>query len=182
MHALAEGETLKIGLPRNNFCAASVRGSFGSAGRRHRYHATAGHGLSTAGPGSFLFFGLFRTVDTMRWRSLRKSAAADSRSDAVTPRLDRRGGSAGFGDAAGHGSAERTCLHLRAGPVHASGSRSGRHKPGVVLHLEYFAAEPPTQDLTASSFRVKLAKSGTTIRVDGQSDHCRGPAGSGNRG
>jgi vanillate O-demethylase ferredoxin subunit len=39
-------------------------------------------------------------------------------------------------------------------------------KPGLVLHLEYFAAEAPAPDLGAGSFRVKLAKSGTTIRVD----------------
>jgi vanillate O-demethylase ferredoxin subunit len=38
-------------------------------------------------------------------------------------------------------------------------------KPGLTLHLEYFAADPDLAGLPAGSFQVKLAKSGNTVVV-----------------
>ncbi len=166
MHALAERETLKIGLPRNNFAL----------------HPEAAHSVLLAGGigitpllgmayqllargNSFSFDYFARSTDPVAF-------GEEIRATALAPRTRFHFGLTG--------EAVRRALATRLdtvppnahvytcgpGPFMQAVREAVATKPGLALHLEYFVAEPSAQDLAAGSFQVKLAKSGTTIRVD----------------
>jgi vanillate monooxygenase ferredoxin subunit len=166
MHALAEGETLKIGLPRNNFAL----------------HPEAGHSVLLAGgigitPLLGMAYQLLARDSSFSFDYFARSNhpvafAEEIRGTALAPRTQFHLGLTS--EAVQRALA--TQLDTVPPNAHVYTCGPGRFmqvvrelvaaKPGLVLHLEYFAAEPPPPDLTAGSFQVKLAKSGTTIRVD----------------
>jgi len=166
MHALAEGETLKIGLPRNNFAlhpdatqSVLLAGGIGITpllGMAYQLHAR---------DKSFSFDYFARSDDPVAF-------AEEIRGTALAPRTRFHLGLTG--EAVQRALATRLHTVPRSAHVYTCGPgpfmqavrEAVATKPGLVLHLEYFAAEPPAQDLTTGSFWVKLAKSGTTIRVD----------------
>lgn len=166
MHALAEGEPLKIGLPRNNFALRPDA--------THSVLLAGGIGITPllgmayqllACDHSFSLDYFARSNDPVAF-------AEEIRGTALAPRTRFHLGLPG--EAVQRALATRLdtvppIAHVYTcgpGPFMQAVREAVAAKPGLVLHLEYFVAEPPAQDLTAGSFRVKLAKSGTTIRVD----------------
>ncbi|NPT56953.1 2Fe-2S iron-sulfur cluster binding domain-containing protein [Paraburkholderia sp. 5N] len=166
MHALAEGETLKIGLPRNNFAL--------DLDAAHSVLLAGGIGITPllgmayqllARGNSFSFDYFARSSD-------RVAFAEEIRSTAFAPRTQIHLGL--IGDEVQRALATRLDAVSPNAHVYTCGPapfmRAVREavtaKPGLVLHLEYFAAEPPAQDLKAGAFHVRLAKSGTTIPVN----------------
>ena len=166
MHALAEGETLKIGLPRNNFAL----------------HPQAAHSVLLAGgigitpllgmayqllarDNSFSFDYFARSTDPVAF-------GEEIRGAALAPRTRFHFGLTG--EAVRRALATRLDTVPPNAHVYTCGPdpfmqavrEAVGTKPGLALHLEYFVTEPRAQDLAAGSFQVKLAKSGTTIRVD----------------
>jgi vanillate O-demethylase ferredoxin subunit len=166
MHALSEGGILKVSLPRNNFAL----------------DATAGHTVLLAGGiGVTPLLGMAITL-LMReksfsfdyfGRSYEALAFADEiRQSALSTRTRFHLGVTG--EAVHQVLAARFDLlppgtHVYAcgpGPFMQAVRDAVAAKRGLVLHLEYFAAEPPALELVADSFRVRLAKSDTTVAVD----------------
>ena len=166
MHALAERNVLKIGLPRNNFALRPEAA--------HSVLLAGGIGITPllgmayrllACDKSFSFDYFTRSSDPVAF-------GEEIRSTALAPRTRFHPGLTA--------EAVRRALAMRLDTVPADSHvytcgpapfmqavrETAATKPGLVLHLEYFVAEPPTQDLVAGSFRIKLAKSSTTIRVD----------------
>jgi vanillate O-demethylase ferredoxin subunit len=166
MHSLAEGEMLKIGLPRNNFAlhpdpvhSVLLAGGIGITPLLGMaYHLSASES-------SFSFDYFARSAGAVAF-------AEEIRRSALAPRTRLELGLTG--------EAVRRALEMRLdavprnshvyacgpGPFMQAAREAVAAKPGLVLHLEYFTAEPATQDLAAGSFWVKLAKSGRKIRVD----------------
>ena len=165
MHSLAEGDVLTIGLPRNNFAL--------DPGASHSLLLAAGIGVTPllgmayqlmAQDASFCFDYFARSQD----------ALAFAGEIVRTPLGSRTRFHLGLG-----GDAVRTELaeRLNAPPpgthIYACGPapfmRAVRDiivaKPGPVLHLEYFAADPAIANVPAGSFRVRLAKSDKTVLV-----------------
>lgn len=165
MHGLAEGDALTIGLPRNNF----------------PLDPTAGHTMLLAGGiGITPLLGMARRL------------VADGRSFSLDYFVRSRDALA-FGCEIGtgpftsssrfflgcDGAATRAELAARLDTalprthVYACGPAPFMQtvkdlvaaRPGLVLHLEYFAADPALADLPSGSFRVKLAKSGKAVVV-----------------
>jgi vanillate O-demethylase ferredoxin subunit len=166
MHALAEGETLRIGLPRNNFAL--------HPDATHSVLLAGGIGITPllgmayqlrARDKSFSFDYFARSDDPVAF-------AEEIRGTALAPRTRFHLGLTS--EAVQRALA--TQLDTVPPNAHVYTCGPGRFmqvvrelvaaRPGLVLHLEYFVAEPPPLDITAGSFQVKLAKSGTTIRVD----------------
>jgi vanillate O-demethylase ferredoxin subunit len=166
MHALAEGGTLKIGLPRNNFAL----------------HADASHSVLLAGGigitpllgmayqllargNSFSFDYFARSNDPVAF-------AEEIRRTALAPRTTFHLGLSG--------EAVRQALATLLDPVPSNAHvytcgpspfmqavrEAVAARPDLVLHLEYFTADPLALDAATDSFRVKLAKSGTTVEVN----------------
>jgi vanillate monooxygenase ferredoxin subunit len=166
MHAVAEGGTLKIGLPRNNFAL----------------HADASHSVLLAGGigitpllgmayqllargNSFSFDYFARSNDPVAF-------AEEIRRTALAPRTRFHLGLSG--------EAVRQALAILLDPVPPNAHvytcgpspfmqavrETVAARPDLVLHLEYFTADPPALDAATDSFRVKLAKSGTTVQVN----------------
>jgi vanillate O-demethylase ferredoxin subunit len=166
MHALAEGETLKIGLPRNNFAL----------------HPDAAHSVLLAGgigitPLLGMGYQLLARGDSFSFDYFARSNdpvafAEEIRCTALAPRTRFHLGLTGEAvqralaarlDTVPPGAHVYTC---GPSPFMQAVREAVAARPGLVLHLEYFTAEPAAQDLAAGSFRVKLAKSGTTVQVD----------------
>jgi vanillate O-demethylase ferredoxin subunit len=166
MHALAEGETLKIGLPRNNFAL--------HPGATHSVLLAGGIGITPllgmayqlqARDKSFSFDYFARSDDPVAFAEEIRGTALAPRTRfhlGLTTEAVQRALATQL-DTVPPNAHVYTC---GPGPFMQAVREAAATKPGLVLHLEYFVAEPPAQDLTAGSFRVKLAKSGTTIRVD----------------
>ena len=165
MHSLAEGETLKIGLPRNNFAL----------------HPDAAHSVLLAGgigitPLLGMAYQLLARENSFSFDYFARSAdaaafAEEIRGSALAPRTRFQLGLTVEAvrrvlamrlDAVPRNSHVYTC---GPAPFMQAVCEAVAAKPGVVLHLEYFAPEPATQHLAAGSFWVKLAKSGRTIWV-----------------
>jgi vanillate O-demethylase ferredoxin subunit len=165
MHALTEGEILKIGVPRNNFTL----------------HPDAAHSVLLAGgigitPLLGMAYHLLARDDCFSFDYFARSNdpvafAEEIRRTALAPRTRFHLGLAG--EAVQRALAARLDTvppnaHVYGcgpGPFMQAVREAVAARPGLVLHLEYFAAEPPAQGIAADSFRVKLARSGTTIPV-----------------
>jgi len=168
MHALAEGDVLNIGVPRNNFAldfAAShtvlLAGGIGVT----PLLGMALHLLANGASFSLDYFA--RSPETMAF-------AGEIGRSPLSQRTRFH-----FGLDGNATSAELENL-LRAPPpgthVYACGPAPFMQavrdvmaaRPEAVLHLEYFTADPVTSLLPAGSFRVKLAKSDRTIMVEAE--------------
>lgn len=166
MHAIAEGATLKIGLPRNNFAlhpdaARSVllAGGIGIT-------PLLGMAYQLLARGNCFCFDYFaRANDPVAF-------AAEIRGTALAPRTRFHLGLTG--EAVQQALATRLDTVPPNAHVYTCGPspfmqavrEAVAARPGLVLHLEYFTAEPAALVLAAGSFRVRLAKSGATVQVD----------------
>lgn len=167
MHGFSEGDVLKIGLPRNHFALdASTAHSVLLAGGIGvtPLLGMAAHLLAREKSFSFDYFG--RSYEALAFADEIRQSALSARTrfhlglmpDAVQKVLAARL------------EALPPDSHVYAcgpAPFMQAARDAIAAKPGAVLHLEYFAAEPATLDPAAGSFRVRLAKSGSTIVVDG---------------
>ncbi|SOE97122.1 vanillate O-demethylase ferredoxin subunit [Burkholderia sp. D7] len=166
MHRLAEGETLKIGLPRNNFAL--------DLDAAHSVLLAGGIGITPMLGMAYqlLARGNSFSFDYFARSSGRVAFANEIRSTALAPQTQIHLGLTG--EEVQRALATRLDTVPPNAHVYTCGPapfmRAVREavaaKPGLVLHLEYFAAEPPVQDLKAGAFQVRLAKSGTTIPVN----------------
>jgi vanillate O-demethylase ferredoxin subunit len=166
MHALAEGELLKIGLPRNNFAlhpdaahSVLLAGGIGITPLLGMAH----HLLANDGAFSLDYFA--RSSDAAAFAAEIESTALARRtrfhlgltSDAVKQVL------------AASLDTFPSDTHVYAcgpGPFMQAVREAVAARPGLVLHLEYFTAELPAGDPAADTFRVRLAKSGMTVEVN----------------
>jgi vanillate monooxygenase ferredoxin subunit len=166
MHTLVEGAPLEVGLPRNNFAlhpeaahSVLLAGGIGITpllGMAYRL-------LARGNPFSFDYFA----------RSSAPVAFAEEiRRTALAPRTRFHLGLSGEAvrqvlaallDGVPHDAHVYTC---GPGPFMQAVREAAAARPGLVLHLEYFTAEPPALDVAADSFRVRLVKSGTTVQVN----------------
>jgi vanillate monooxygenase ferredoxin subunit len=163
MHAIAEGDVLTIGLPRNNFALDPAAG--------HSILLAGGIGVTPllgmasrliAKEASFSFDYFARSRNAMAFADEIGRVALGSRFHLG---LD--------GDAVGAELANVLKTPPPDSHVYACGPvlfmRAVRDiiaaKPGPVLHLEYFAADPATADFPSGAFRVKLAKSDKMVVV-----------------
>jgi vanillate monooxygenase ferredoxin subunit len=166
MHALTEGESLKVGLPRNNFAL----------------HPDAAHSVLLAGgigitPLLGMAYQLVATGSSFSFDYFARSSdpvafAEEIRRAALAPRTRFHLGLndeavlqvlAALLDAVPPDAHVYTC---GPGPFMQAVREAVAARPGLVLHLEYFTAEPAALDVAADSFRVRLAKSGTTVQVN----------------
>jgi vanillate monooxygenase ferredoxin subunit len=166
MHALAEGEALKIGLPRNNFAphpdaahSVLLAGGIGITPLLGMAH----HLLARDSSFSLDYFA--RSNDPVAFAAEIQSTALASRTrfhlglagDAV------KGVLATLLDTLPANTHVYTC---GPSPFMQAVREAVAARPGLVLHFEYFAAEPPAGDPAAETFRVRLAKSGSTVEVN----------------
>jgi vanillate monooxygenase ferredoxin subunit len=166
MHALLEGAPLKVGLPRNNFAL----------------HPEAAHSVLLAGgigitPLLGMAYQLLGRRSSFSFDYFARSSepvafAEEIRRTALAPRTRFHLGLSGkkvpqvlaaLLDAVPQNAHVYTC---GPGPFMQAVREAITARPGLVLHLEYFTAEPPALHVAADSFRVKLAKSGTTVQVN----------------
>jgi vanillate O-demethylase ferredoxin subunit len=165
MHAFAEGETLTIGLPRNNFAL--------HPDARHSVLLAGGIGVTPllgmayrllACDASFSLDCFARSADALAF-------AAEIRGSALASRASFHLGLGGDG--------VRQVLTARLAPlqpdshIYACGPAPFMQAvrdavaayPGPVLHLEYFVADQAPATTAAGSFVVRLAKSGGSVTV-----------------
>jgi vanillate monooxygenase ferredoxin subunit len=165
MHTLAEGETLRIGLPRNNFelrpdapHSILLAGGIGITPLLGMAYQLLARGDSfsldyfarATDPVAFADE-IRRTVPVSRTRfhlGLRGNAVAQ----VLATLLDN--------------ALPNTHIYTCGPRVFMQAVREAVAKrPSLVLHLEYFTADAATLNLAKGSFRVKLAKSGKTVLV-----------------
>jgi vanillate monooxygenase ferredoxin subunit len=166
MHALAEGGTLKIGLPRNNFAL----------------HPDAFHSVLLAGgigitPLLGMAYQLLARGDSFYLDYFARSNdpvafAEEIRRTALAPRTQFHLGLSGEAvrqalatllDTVPPNAHVYTC---GPSPFMQAVREAAAATPDLVLHLEYFTADPPALEAATDSFRVKLAKSGATVEVN----------------
>jgi vanillate monooxygenase ferredoxin subunit len=165
MHALVEGDLLKIGLPRNNFTL--------QADAAHSVLLAGGIGITPllgmayhllAKEQSFSFDYFARSGDPVAFAAEIQCSALASRTrfhfgmrvDAVKQALTV------LLDSVPSNTHVYTC---GPGPFMQAVCDAVAARPGLVLHLEYFGTKFTGVDSTARSFRVRLAKSGVTVEV-----------------
>jgi vanillate monooxygenase ferredoxin subunit len=166
MHALAEGELLKIGLPRNNFALCPDAS--------HSVLLAGGIGITPllgmayhllARDNSFSLDYFARSSDAAAF-------AAEIQSTALAPRSRFHLGLTGdtvkqvLASTLNASSSNTHVYACGPGPFMQAVREAVAARPGLVLHLEYFTAEPPAGDPAADTFRVRLAKSGMTVEVN----------------
>jgi vanillate O-demethylase ferredoxin subunit len=166
MHALAEGAPLKVGLPRNNFAL----------------HPEAAHSVLLAGgigitPLLGMAYQLLARGDSFCFDYFARSSepvafAAEIRRTALAPRTRFHLGLSGEAvrqalatllDTVPPNAHVYTC---GPSPFMQAVREAVAARPDLVLHLEYFTADPAALDAAPDSFRVKLAKSGATVEVN----------------
>jgi vanillate monooxygenase ferredoxin subunit len=166
MHALAEGARLKVGLPRNNFAL--------HPGAPHSVLLAGGIGITPLLGMAYhlLARGHSFSLDYFARSSERVAFAEEIGGTPLAPRTRFHLG------LSGEAVPQALATSLNAvppdahvytcgpGPFMQAVREAVAARPGLVLHLEYFTAEPPVLDVAADSFRVKLAKSGTTVEVN----------------
>jgi vanillate O-demethylase ferredoxin subunit len=166
MHRLAEGHALTVSLPRNNFPLDSGAG--------HSMLVAGGIGIT---PLLGMAYRLMEEGASFSLDYFARSREALAFGDEIAggPFTSRSRFHLGLD---GEGTRAELARRLDAAPpgthIYACGPASFMQtvrdlvaaKPGPVLHLEYFAADPALADLPAGSFRVNLTKSGKTVMVD----------------
>lgn len=165
MHRLAVGDALTVGLPRNNFpldLTAShtmlLAGGIGITpllGMAHR--------LSVDGR-SFSLDYFVRSRDALAFGCEIGTGPFTSRCR-FYPGFD---GAATRAELASRLDAAPPGTHVYAcgpAPFMETVKELVAAEPGLLLHLEYFAADTALADLARGSFRVSLAKSGKTVVV-----------------
>jgi vanillate O-demethylase ferredoxin subunit len=165
MHRIAEGDVLSVSLPRNNFPL--------DAGAGHTVLLAGGIGITpllgmayrlAAEGASFSLDYFARSRDALAFESeiVRESFGARCRfhlgADGEATRVEL----ASRIDALPAGAHIFAC---GPAPFMTAVRDLVAAKPGPVLHLEYFAADPVLAALPAGSFQVKLARSGRTVMV-----------------
>jgi vanillate O-demethylase ferredoxin subunit len=166
MHALEEGAPLKVGLPRNNFAL----------------HPEAAHSVLLAGgigitpllgmAYRLLARGSSFSFDYFARASEPVAFAEEIRRTALAPRTQFHLGL--DGEAVQRTLAARLDTvppnaHLYTcgpSPFMQAVREAVAARSDLVLHLEYFTAEPPALDVATDSFRVRLAKSDATVHVN----------------
>jgi vanillate monooxygenase ferredoxin subunit len=166
MHTFVEGETMMVGLPRNNFklresAAHSVllAGGIGVTPLLGMAYQLQGKNC----PFSFDYFA--RAADVLAFA---EEIRASRLSERTRFHLGLNGEDVGKALADRLRDAPRGTHAYACGP--AAFMQAVRDavsiEPGVVLHLEYFAVESVARDIVGGAFRVKAARSGTTVQVE----------------
>jgi vanillate O-demethylase ferredoxin subunit len=165
MHAIAEGDVLTVGLPRNNFAL--------DPGAAHSILLAGGIGVTPllgmashliARDASFSFDYFARSRDAMAFADEIGRMGLNSRSRF---HLGLDGGAVGA-ELANVLKAPPAGSHVYAcgpSPFMQAVRDMIAATPGPVLHLEFFAADPAPAGLASGTFRVKLAKANKTVVV-----------------
>jgi vanillate O-demethylase ferredoxin subunit len=165
MHALAEGASLAISAPRNNFALA--------AGAKHSVLLAGGIGVTpllgmayrlSAQEASFGldYFARSREAlafaDEIEGSPLRKRARFHLG-------LDGEGVHAKLSELLSRLSADTHVYACGPAPLMQAVRDILTARPGATLHLEYFAADPDVANMPAGAFKVRLAKSDKQVTV-----------------
>jgi vanillate monooxygenase ferredoxin subunit len=165
MHGLAEGASLAIGAPRNNFALAS--------GAKHSVLLAGGIGVTPL-LGMAYRLSAQRASFSLDYFARAREALAFADEIERSPLQPQARFHLELDGAGVHTRLTELLGQLPAGThVYACGPAPFMQavrdilnvKPGATLHLEYFAADPDVASLPAGAFKVRLAKSEKQVTV-----------------